>query len=472
TNSPVFVSSNFNSGDVVSCQMTSSDACVQPALAVSNSIAITVIPQIPQSVTISADMNPACPGEAITFTAAPSNGSLASTFQWKVNGTPVGNDTDVFVSPSLTNMDIVICEMTSLFPCVSPAVAVSNALTVSIVSSFAASVAIQADTTHVCQGTTVNFSALAVNGGLNPVYQWKVNGFVAGSNSPLFPVVLSNNDIVTCEMSSGHSCAIPATAVSNSVQVSVDLFVTPLVSITGLPVAVCYGDPVQFTPLPVFGGSSPLYEWYVNGIFTIATGGTYSDSTLSNQDQVYCVMTSNENCVTTGTANSNSVTVTVNAASVPVITETGGTLNSTVAVSYQWYFNSVLISGADNQSFTPPANGFYHVVITDANGCTASSALYQVTTVGIPEAGDNNSVFTLYPNPTGSNAILDITGKSGLVADLISVDGKVLLNVFNGTTVADRLQITIPCSTLANGVYFVRVIRDGGVCIKRLVVTR
>jgi len=44
------------------------------------------------------------------------------------------------------------------------------------------SVSISPDNNNVCSGTTVNFTALPVNG-VNPSYQWKVNRIIAGTNS-------------------------------------------------------------------------------------------------------------------------------------------------------------------------------------------------------------------------------------------------------------------------------------------------
>src|SRR6202008_3771632 len=64
--------------------------------------------------------------------------------------------------------------------------------------------------------------------------------------------------------------------------------------------------------------------------------------------------------------------------SIPVISRNVAVLTSTSASTYQWYFNSAIIPGATNQTYTPTANGNYYVVITDTNGCTAFSAVYNM----------------------------------------------------------------------------------------------
>lgn len=81
----------------------------------------------------------------------------------------------------------------------------------------------------------------------------------------------------------------------------------------------------------------------------------------------------------------------------PVITWTGAELMSSAASNYQWYLNGELIEGADAQSWVPVANGNYTVVITDANGCSATSAVHFFGSTGIDEA--NGSSIAVYPQP-------------------------------------------------------------------------
>jgi uncharacterized protein (TIGR02145 family) len=54
-----------------------------------------------------------------------------------------------------------------------------------------------------------------VNGGIMPVYQWKVNGMDQGPNSSKFTYVPLNNDVVTCTVTSDISCAVNNPATSN-----------------------------------------------------------------------------------------------------------------------------------------------------------------------------------------------------------------------------------------------------------------
>ncbi|WP_321369685.1 GEVED domain-containing protein [uncultured Draconibacterium sp.] len=71
----------------------------------------------------------------------------------------------------------------------------------------------------VCPGSTVTYTAIAYNGGANPVYQWKVNGINVGANSDNYSYIPSDGDIVSCVMVSDAICAtgsatVPVTSFS------------------------------------------------------------------------------------------------------------------------------------------------------------------------------------------------------------------------------------------------------------------
>lgn len=84
------------------------------------------------------------------------------------------------------------------------------------------SVSVLADNTTVNAGTTVNFTATPVNGGTNPVYQWKVNGNNSGLNQATFAYIPQNNDVVSCILTSDLSCVSGNPATSNTVPLTVN----------------------------------------------------------------------------------------------------------------------------------------------------------------------------------------------------------------------------------------------------------
>ena len=104
----------MSNNDVVICQLTSSEVCVTGNPATSNSINMTVNANLPVSVSISASPGTTiCSGTSVTFTATPTNGGSTPVYQWKVNGTNVGANSPTYTSSTLSNNDVVTCQLTS-----------------------------------------------------------------------------------------------------------------------------------------------------------------------------------------------------------------------------------------------------------------------------------------------------------------------------------------------------------------------
>jgi hypothetical protein len=115
-------------------------------------------------------------------------------------------------------------------------------------------------------------------------------------------------------MTANNTCQTASTA-TNSVTMTVTSNVTPSVSISGTS-SICTGTSVTFTATPTNGGSSPSYQWKLNGSNVGTNSTTYTNAALVNGDVISCVMTANNTCQTASTATSNSITMTVSQPSV------------------------------------------------------------------------------------------------------------------------------------------------------------
>jgi len=196
--------------------------------------------------------------------------------------------------------------LTSNGSCVTGNPATSNAVTMSVVSGLPVSVTVAASENPVCTGIPVTFTATPVNGGTTPSYQWKVNGTDAGTGGATYSYAPANNDVITCILTSNGSCMTGNPATSNAVTMSVSPSLPVSVSITANENPVCNGVTATFSAAPVNGGTTPLYQWKVNGTNAGTGGATYS-YTPANNDVVTCVLTSNGTCVIGNPATSNQI---------------------------------------------------------------------------------------------------------------------------------------------------------------------
>ncbi|MCX6278561.1 MAG: hypothetical protein NT004_10735, partial [Bacteroidetes bacterium] len=212
------------------------------------------------SVNITPSVNPVCIGNPVIFTAAGLNGGSSPVYQWKVNGIDAGANNPVF-SYSPVDGDMVTCILSSDLTCASNNPDTSNAITMAVNPILPVSVSIISSMNTVCAGTQVNFTAVPVNGGTTPQYQWKLNGLIVGTNSPNYSYMPVNGDAITCTLNSNVLCPSGNPAISNEVAMTVNPILPVGVSIVASSNPFCAGSPVTFTAAAMHGGSTPLFQW-------------------------------------------------------------------------------------------------------------------------------------------------------------------------------------------------------------------
>lgn len=130
-----------------------------------------------------------------------------------------------------------------------------------------------------------------------------------------------------------------------------------------------------------------------------------------------------------------------------------GILANTSPGTYQWIncATMAVIPGATAQTYFPPANGNYAVIVSE-NGCSDTSSCVNVFAVGVNESVDK-TVVSAFPNP--SDGLFQLTSSVPLVKlELADLSGKKLLE-----ETTDFQQINL--SGLQNGVYLLRVTAVG-----------
>ncbi len=101
-------------------------------------------------------------------------------------------------------------------------------------------VSITASANPVPPATYVTLTATPVNGGAYPSYQWKVNGVNVGTGLPTYSYIPSNNDHVTCVLTSIYYCVSGNPATSNIITM---MIVAANTSVTGnvpSPLSLCF----------------------------------------------------------------------------------------------------------------------------------------------------------------------------------------------------------------------------------------
>ena len=203
----------------------------------------------------------------------------------------------------------------------------STVVSISVSDSTLPKVEITTSDTAACSSIPVTFSAIAVNGGENPKFQWMINGNPVGNGKETYTTdSLRDGDRVSLNMFSDAACASPVSVSSNIIPMTIIPLKIPSVSVNASAMIICAGTPITFTATPTNGGMLPYYQWKKNGINTGDDSIEYTTGSLTNGDVITVHLTSNGACVSPDTAVSNAVTVVVNNVLFSGIAISGNTL--------------------------------------------------------------------------------------------------------------------------------------------------
>lgn len=292
-------------------------------------------------------------------------------------------------------------------------------------------------TTTICNGQS---TTLTVSGGIigtAAVAEWfsgSCNGTPVGTGNSITVSPIANTTYYvryngTCNVT---SCASTAVTV-NSVPV-------PAVSIGVNPGNnICAGTSVTFTATPANEGTSPLYQWKINGtnVGTNGSTATFTSSSLINTDKVTVVLTSNATCASPLNATSNQITMTVNDLLTPSVSISssstticpGNNINfSVVAINggstpfYQWKVNNSDVgTNSANYSSTTLSNGDVVTVELTSNAICVSPT--KITSNSIP----------IIVNPAIPNTPLSISG-TAIQCPILNNQTYTIVSVNNVTT--------------------------------------
>lgn len=289
----------------------------------------------------------------------------------------------------------------------------------------------------ICNGTAVVLDA----GAGNYSYLWN-----DGSTSQLFLVSVSGTYSVTVTDLSAGCESVDA--------VTITVLPAPVITL-GADTIICDGTTLVLDAGSGFSG----YLWNDGSVaqtYNVTSPGLYT-----------VTVTDVNNC-----AASDDIEVSYFApVPTPVITQNLNTLQSTPASAYQWYnVPGGIIPGATLQTYAPPQNGTFYVVVTDSNGCqSAPSADFIFVNSGITAQGD--AFLFVAPNPVTSGFVtLETAGLNDLQVEvqLFDIAGKRLMQMWLPSNSAQKIDV----SSMASGVCFLKVSSTEWSETIRLVITR
>jgi len=295
-----------------------------------------------------------CQGNALSITAPSEQGY---SYQWFRNGTAVPNEFNRTINPQTSGNYWVSI---SLNGCTKS----SSSIPVTILPTPASVISASGPTTF-CSGSSVTLSGQLVSGN---TYQWFVNGTTIPS-ATTHSLVVKTTGNYSLRVTNPSNCS----TISNSINVIVNPIPEATINISG-STTFCSGNPITLSTPTGVGFS---YQWFNSGN---PISGATSSTHITNQSGSYTVeVKSSPTC--SKTSNALAITSIQQPSAIistpPTTTLCSGSsivLNANVGtgLTYQWFREGAIVSGATQASYTVTQGGSYHVKVT-SNGCTSSS---------------------------------------------------------------------------------------------------
>ena len=299
-----------------------------------------------------------------------------------------------------------------------------------------------------CPGLAVQFTDMSTN---NPTtWNWTFPNGNPSSSTQQNPLVTYNtagtyNDVKLVATNAGGSDSITKYSYIG-------------ISNAGVPITIPAGTYTVCGSSAVINASfGASYKWLPNGqtnnFLNATSSGIYS-----------VVVTDMFGCKDTSAA----VNVTIDNLAVPVVSSSGDTLICSTAFSYQWYnSNSTIIAGATSQTYLGTPGNSYYVIITDANGCTKTSA---VATTAVNESILPGVSMNITPSPNSGNfsLFISLADEKNLSVEIVDIAGKIIYSRELGA-VSGKVKEDFSLK-LSKGMYFLTLKSKTGRAMKKFAV--
>ncbi len=391
-NNASYTTTSLTNGDDVYVEITSGPC---NTVTTSNSITMTVNPLLPVSFTLNTSANPACTGENLTFfVTGLTNGGATPAYQWYVNGSPVGSNTNAFTSTTISTGDVVSVEVSSSLTCATP-IPATESLTMTVTPDATINLTSGNDNQTVCNGNALNTITYNITNASGATISGIPSGITGSYSAGTFTISGSSTQVGT------YNYTVTPNGCGNTIATGT-IIIAPDASINLISasedVGVCNDNsamtPIEFQLNSGATGatltSSPTLPSGITGSFNAATG-IYTISGSTSQIGLYTYTLNTVGCGT-GDAISgeiivyNGVPVLPNSISGPSsffcpVTEAiySVPLDPNVE-TYNWNVSSgfTIQSGQGTNEVTLSVNGFAFletISVTATNACGTSNTV-------------------------------------------------------------------------------------------------
>jgi len=251
--------------------------------------------------------------------------------------------------------------------------------------------------------------------------------------------------------------------------------VVPTITISPVAIDTCQGSAAAYTAMITNGGTSPVYQWQINGQNSGINSPQFTSSNLNDNDKITCTLTSNALCTTNATATSNVALFNIYTQvfpSVTIISTASGSICAGTEVdfiakastpdnnpTYQWQVNGIN-AGTNSQTFgsTNLGNGdvVTCILISNAKCLVNPDALSNAITISLSPASaciiSIPNTFT--PNGDGFNDLWNITALQGYPTCTVNIYNRYGTLVYNSVGYPKAWDGNYNGSALPVGTYY------------------
>ncbi len=465
-----FTAAGLNNNDTVKVQLISNSLCILGSNTATFKYGVTISPNLPVSVSVTADKDSICGGQTITFTATPTNGGTSPAYKWYRNGVLLSGQTSATLATSLVeNNDTITCELTSSEICQSGGPAMSNNF-ITKVNPLPNSNFTNANTNRTVNFTSTSSNALTyawsfgdgnTSTSPNPTHTYSADGSfdvtLITSNTCGSDTILKGVTVTTVDANvTGITAPVSGCNLSATQQVRIRVRNNRSAALTNVPVSYqINGGAIVNDVIPTIGANGlTIYTFTTtadlsnDGAYNV-TGWASLPNDFDNSNDTFKVAVFNQSApdavftseVIGGDLLVNNVT-------------DEGLANTT----YAWNFGDGFTSADKNPTHTYAAAGTYTVSLIAVNNCGSDS---MKTTVTVTAVGINNTVnaknVMVYPNPNNGkfNVDFQLALRDNVTVKIVNLNGQTVYSNNIGNTSAENLSIDL--SELAAGVYTLKV---------------